>query len=569
MHILSDQVERKLRTLLLLFAAIISFTILIVVSCTQDCDVQPTGRGDYIELRDWKLVNDTTGEVKNIRMPYTLDFEGDESFYTLSTIVPPITNASENTFRFYSNYMDVDFYLEKDLMYSHHVRSFASFGASGNEFHFFDLPLSDKERTITVKIRCQLGDSTNYFLRPARLGSKTGMYVDDTIACLPVLLLCIFLIFIGIMAFVLRLTVKNRFGPASYISYFAVFAILFSFYTFLETELALFLIKNSRFVYMAKFMLLCILQIPLMETIIVHLLPKYKHIASMITYFNIVNFIFQTFFHFTGNIDYCAMLPATHIVTAVSFVPLLIFLLKSGPQAYPYLVAVLPMYAGFITDAILINIGRPSYNNNFWFTLALSLYIVFELVRLVRMYMHKYHRLVERTTLETLAYTDLLTGLGNRNAYIERINTLNKSKPSESLGCIVADLTYLKGINDTHGHSMGDLALIEISEAIRHCLPANASSFRTGGDEFIIIIDAIDERSLSKLVRNIKYNVSERAQLRNLPLVLSIGFGIYQPSDKTIDEFIKRIDSLMYEDKRVQQKAIQAARAEKENAHSN
>lgn len=562
---LNDQAEQRFRTFLLIFAAIISLAILIVVSCTENCDVLPSGRGEYITLDEWTIVNDQTGEVKNITMPYTLDFDGEQSYYALSASVPPITNTSENTFRIYSNYMDVDIFLDNELMYTHHVRDYASFGASGNEFHFFDLPLSDETRTITVKIRCQLGDSTNYFLRPAQLGSKTGMYVDDTISCIPVLLLCLSLLGIGIMAFILRITVKNKFGPASYIVYFGIFAVLFSVYTFLETELALFLIKNSRFVYMAKFMLLCILQIPLMETIIVHILPKYKHMASQIVYFNIVNFILQTFLHFTGNLDYCAMLPMTHIVTAVSFIPLLIFLLKTGVQAYPYLMAILPMYAGFITDAILINIGKPSYNNNFFFTIALSLYIVFELVRLLRMYVHKFHRLVESNTLETLAYTDLLTGLGNRNAYEEHIKALSETTPSETLGCIVSDLTDLKSINDTHGHGSGDLALIEISEAIRHHMPANASCYRTGGDEFVIMIESIDEHSLSKLAQRIKFDVSERAQVRDLPLLLAMGYGLYHPTDENVPDFIRRIDTLMYTDKRAQKQRLALARAAKEN----
>ena len=139
---LNDQTERRLRNTLLLMVAIISFAILIAVNATDNCDVQPSGRGKYISLSDWTMVNDATGEVSEIHMPYTLKFEGDQSCYTLSTVVPPATNTSENTFRFYSNYMDVDLFLDGELMYSHHVRDHASFGASGNEFHYFDLPLS-------------------------------------------------------------------------------------------------------------------------------------------------------------------------------------------------------------------------------------------------------------------------------------------------------------------------------------------------------------------------------------------------------------------------------------------
>lgn len=561
----NEHSERRFRTAFLLFIAVVSFAILIAICRQETCENLPSGRGDYIELAEWTLTNDATGEETSLTLPYTLEFKGDQSFYTLTAAIPPVTNTSENTFRIYSNYMDVDFYLDGEHMYSHHVRDHASFGASGNEFHSIDLPLSDAERVITVKIRCQLGDSTNYFIRPARLGSKTGMYVDDILSCIPYLLLCIVLISIGTLAFILKLTVKNTFGPSAHIAYFGLFAILFSVYVFLETELALFMIKNSRLVYMAKFMLLCILQVPLMETIILHLLPKYKQISSQVVYVSVANFAIQTFLHFTGNIDYCAMLPATHIITILSFAVLLIFLFKTGMPAYPYLLAVLPMYAGFIADAVLINIGKPSFHNNFWFTLSLSVYIVFELYRLLRMYVKKFHKLVESNTLETLAYSDLLTGLGNRNAYEEHIKALSEQPPSPNLGCIVADLTDLKGINDTRGHSSGDTALIEISESIRYQIPANASCYRTGGDEFIILIDHIDDHALARLASHIRADISERARVRNLPLLLSMGYGIYHPSDENVPDFIRRIDTLMYTDKRAQKQKIALARAVKEN----
>lgn len=559
----NEHSDRRLRTIFVLIGAIISFAILIAIVRSETCEIAPSGRGEYIVLKDWQMLNHATEESGAVRLPVTLDFEGDQSDYTITTKIPPVTNTSANTFRFYSNYMDIDVFLDGELLYFHHVRDHASFGASGNEFHSIDLPLSEEERTLSVHVRCQLGDSTNYFLRPSRLGSKTGMYVDDILSCLPYLMLCILLISIAVLAFILKMTVKNLFGSSSYILYFSLFAIFFSFYTFLETELALFVIKNSRFVYMAKFMLLCILQIPLMETIILHLLPKYRQAASQIVYLSIANFAIQTFLHFTGNIDFSAMLPATHIITALSFIPMAYFLIRTGIEAYSYLMALLPMYAGFIADALLIHIGRPSYHNNLWFTLSLSVYIVFEISRLLRMYVKKFHRLVESNTLEVLAYSDLLTGLGNRNAYEEHLKKLNEKTPSTELGCIVSDITDLKSINDTHGHGSGDIALVEISEAIRYQIPANASCYRTGGDEFIIIIDSIDEHALARLALRIKADVAERAKIRELPLMLAMGYGTYHPSDENAPDFIRRIDTLMYTDKRAQKQKIALTRAVK------
>ena len=112
---------------------------------------------------------------------------------------------------------------------------------------------------------------------------------------------------------------------------------------------------------------------------------------------------------------------------------------------------------------------------------------------------------------------------------------------------------------------VSDLALIEISEAIRHHIPANASCFRTGGDEFIIMIDSIDEHTLSRLAQRIKFDVSERAQVRHLPLILSMGYGLYHPSDENVPDFIRRIDTLMYADKRAQKQRLALARAAEES----
>ena len=65
---LNDQTERKLRNMLLLVAAIISFAILIAVNVAENCDVLPSGRGEYISLSDWTMVNDATGEVSEIQL---------------------------------------------------------------------------------------------------------------------------------------------------------------------------------------------------------------------------------------------------------------------------------------------------------------------------------------------------------------------------------------------------------------------------------------------------------------------------------------------------------------------
>lgn len=84
--------------------------------------------------------------------------------------------------------------------------------------------------------------------------------------------------------------------------------------------------------------------------------------------------------------------------------------------------------------------------------------------------------------LWTLSYTDRLTGLGNRNSYIELVEELDRNPPN-SMGVVFVDINGLKKANDTYGHQYGDRMICSVAEGIKACFPE--SSYRIGGDEFI------------------------------------------------------------------------------------
>lgn len=547
-----------IRTIFIIALAVISFLILIAVTASEETVSTPNRDGSYVEITHWTLT-DANGVSREITLPYTLSYKGDNDDYTLTASIPPtpvLPDSESSTFRIYPNYMDVEIYLDGVQWKCTHVSDDYAFGVTGNVFHFIDLPPCEEEREIMIKVHCQLGDSTSYYIRPALLGSKTAMYVDDFVDCMPTLLLVVFLLIVAISALVLKRLVSADFGSSSFVLFFSAFVMLFSFYTFLETEIALLLIGSSRFVYMAKFMFLALFIIPLFELISLQVNPKYRRISEIAVYLSCINFVGQTVLHFTDTVDYCSMMYVTHGITFVGVVILITCLFLSGQDSINNLLVLIPMAAGFVADILLIYVGHPSYHNNFWFTLGMSVYILIELIRIFRTYLSKFHLMVESDTLKSMAYSDMLTGVGNRNAYEQRLKTENADTPAHDLGCIVVDVTALKQINDTRGHSAGDTALIETAEAIRKYLPKDGSCFRTGGDEFIVLIDHISEEALAQLVSDIEANVSQRADTRELPLLLSIGSGLYQTADETVLDFVRRIDSQMYAHKRIQKQKL-------------
>lgn len=134
---------------------------------------------------------------------------------------------------------------------------------------------------------------------------------------------------------------------------------------------------------------------------------------------------------------------------------------------------------------------------------------------------------------------DPLTGAYNRSMYtkdLERIRSRNV--------CIIAllDINNFKLINDTYGHDAGDQFLTAFSNIVQKNLP-NSKFYRIGGDEFVIISK---KDNLEKTRNNIDY---ARKETNIKGIDFSYGIDQYNPSDH-IEEFLNRIDFIMYENKK-------------------
>ena len=92
--------------------------------------------------------------------------------------------------------------------------------------------------------------------------------------------------------------------------------------------------------------------------------------------------------------------------------------------------------------------------------------------------------------LYKLGNTDMLTGLMNRNKYNYDISE-SYNKELQNIGVVFLDLDRLKDINDNFGHRMGDKLIMAVSKILREEFP-NASVYRTGGDEFIVVNSGVD-----------------------------------------------------------------------------
>lgn len=113
------------------------------------------------------------------------------------------------------------------------------------------------------------------------------------------------------------------------------------------------------------------------------------------------------------------------------------------------------------------------------------------------------YRMLER--LEHISFTDMLTGVRNRNAMNNRITDIVEGNAliDEPYGIIFADLNGLKRVNDTYGHSVGDLLLKKAAILLQEILQGD-SIYRAGGDEFMAIVSGCDREAFGEKVQTLK-----------------------------------------------------------------
>lgn len=97
-------------------------------------------------------------------------------------------------------------------------------------------------------------------------------------------------------------------------------------------------------------------------------------------------------------------------------------------------------------------------------------------------------------SIRNFAYYDTLTQLPNRRLLNDRLGqAMSASKRSGRYGAVMfMDLDNFKSLNDTHGHDMGDLLLIEVGSRLTHCVREMDTVARFGGDEFVVMLSELD-----------------------------------------------------------------------------
>jgi diguanylate cyclase (GGDEF)-like protein len=143
-----------------------------------------------------------------------------------------------------------------------------------------------------------------------------------------------------------------------------------------------------------------------------------------------------------------------------------------------------------------------------------------------------------------------LTGLPNRALFLDRLNQALSAghRHNRRVAVMFLDLDRFNEINDTQGHAVGDLVLVEVAHRFRAVLRQEESLARVGGDEFIVLAQVSDQSDAVQIVERLRMALSVPVEVKGLhyPLRVSIGIAMYPDDGQTADELFKHADVAMY-----------------------
>ncbi len=160
----------------------------------------------------------------------------------------------------------------------------------------------------------------------------------------------------------------------------------------------------------------------------------------------------------------------------------------------------------------------------------------------------------QKAELEYIDLHDHLTGLANRKLFLDRLDhAIERGKRAQlPFSLCSMDLDRFKQVNNTLGHEVGDMVLIEVARRLKQTLRSSDSIARFGGDEFAALLEVPNLEGTVMVAEKMIEAISKPIQVDNLPISigLSIGISSFPDCGVAAKDLLKRADAAMFEAKK-------------------
>ena len=170
-----------------------------------------------------------------------------------------------------------------------------------------------------------------------------------------------------------------------------------------------------------------------------------------------------------------------------------------------------------------------------------------------------YVYIIESDKIKYFSNYDVMTGVYNRRAGLDKLNTIYKrlSNATKPTSVCFIDIDGLKEVNDSFGHLVGDDLILNVVKVLNASIREDDFIARLGGDEFLIVFTNSSKANVEKIWERINSEYKKINQDGKNQYNISVSHGVYEftvNSDETIDSLINKADAKMYEEKKISKK---------------
>lgn len=344
-----------------------------------------------------------------------------------------------------------------------------------------------------------------------------------------------------------------------------LYSMLIGVWSFIETNAMQFFVNDVRILQLIDNMIMIVDSMPLL----LYLNCEYQifkfRFMRLFCYADVIYILVSAMMQLSGVNDLHGLLPGAMLTLVVSCITLLVwvvFRLKNMVKSHQPILNYILQLSGLCSLWIsaLFEMMRYSQSDHMDRAEYLRVGMLVFIICLAVSSQLETYRLLENglkfDIISSLAYSDGLTGLGNRTAYLEQLEAYASGETGISqLGIVFLDVNNLKKVNDNQGHEKGDELITVASRIISDSFGKFGKSYRIGGDEFCVLMTGLGlqdmyERGLLEFQKLI--DEANKAKWYPYEIQIANGFSICDIIERQkIDEAVMAADGAMYANKKM------------------
>lgn len=544
----------------MVMAALLLIMVIPVIMATTEKNVESN---DIVLDDRWTVtVNDKVyKDVTLSKFRFDMCDRGD--ILTFEHIIPRYDTTDDPTINLYSIHAAVKVSVDNEVIYQYGQERYREKKLLGYGRHFIPLAKNQMGKKLTIEMH--ISENNAFDGQQPVIISDGRKFISKDIAGKRFnLAISMFLMVFGVIIMILSMLMLK--SSVNFIQTFciAMFSFLVGCWTLCNMDLIEYFAPDLLVKTYMEYMTFYVLPLPFTYYFRDRLeekgFPKWLKI-----YFKVLIILEIAFVAFTYTMQFFnimhlpSFLSGVHVlmVLALLFIVFINIWARKNSQD-----SINSVMVGFAIAVILTVIELVRFNVNKYFLgfsqnqyssttcFAVLIIVISLLVDYGKKISQTLYRIAQQQLFKQMAYMDELTGLANRRKCEECMKELETYTEKYCILCF--DLNLLKKINDTYGHEKGDELIKKFADVLREVYSLYGITARTGGDEFVAILNNVSVQETEKLISDMLILIETKNKEEDI-LKLSTAYG-YAMSDEVADSnphiIYKLADDRMYEYKK-------------------